>query len=71
MKKFYLKHEENYIKLGQLLKASNMTGSGAESKILIQEGKVKVNGSVEIQRGKKIKEGDVVSLGGDEILVCR
>lgn len=71
MKKFYLKHEEEFIKLGQLLKACNIAESGASAKTLIQEGNVKVNGNVEIRRGKKLKEGDIVTLGGDEILVCK
>ncbi len=49
-----------YIKLDQLLKFSGITYSGAEAKEIILEGKVTVNGNVEIQRGKKIRKGDVV-----------
>ncbi|MCX7843330.1 MAG: RNA-binding S4 domain-containing protein [Clostridia bacterium] len=50
-----------YIKLDQLLKLSGITYSGAEAKEIILEGKVKVNGSVEIQRGKKLRSGDIIS----------
>lgn len=49
-----------YIKLDQLLKTSGVTQSGAESKYMILEGKVKVNGNVELHRGKKLRKGDTV-----------
>ena len=44
---------EDFIKLGQALKAAKLVGSGVEAKIVILDGKVKVNGQVELQRGKK------------------
>lgn len=64
---FYLR--DDFIKLGQLLKAVNLVENGVEAKFEIQEGKVKVNGSVEVQRGKKIVKGDVVSYKGEEVTV--
>jgi len=45
---------EDFIKLGQALKAAKLVGSGVEAKIMILDGKVKVNGQVELQRGKKL-----------------
>ena len=69
MEKIFLREE--YIKLGQALKACGMVGSGIEAKIVITEGNVKVNGEVEVQRGKKLYEGDVVEYGGEQILICR
>lgn len=42
-----------FIKLDQLLKWANFTGSGVEAKMYILEGLVKVNGEVEKRRGKK------------------
>ena len=60
---------DDFIKLGQLLKAANLVESGVEAKIEIQSGKVKVNGAVEVQRGKKIVKGDVVSYKGQEVVV--
>ena len=45
---------EDFIKLGQALKAAKLVGSGVEAKIVILDGKVKVNGQVELQRGKKL-----------------
>mgnify|MGYP003322306504 CR=1 FL=1 len=37
---------DDFIKLGQLLKAANLVESGVEAKIEIQSGKVKVNGKL-------------------------
>ncbi len=62
---------EDYIKLGQALKAVNLVESGVEAKIVILDGKVKVNGQVELQRGKKLYEGDVVSYRGQSIEITK
>lgn len=58
--------KDDYIKLGQALKLAGMVGSGVEAKIMIQDGQVLVNGEVELQRGKKLHAGDVISFHGDE-----
>ncbi len=60
---------EEFIKLGQALKAAGMVDSGVEAKIVITEGEVSVNGEVEYQRGKKLYDGDVVSYRGEEIII--
>lgn len=60
---------EEYIKLGQALKAAGLVGSGIEAKIVIQEGSVLVNGEVEYQRGKKLHGGDIVAYNGEEIKI--
>ena len=60
---------EDYIKLGQALKAARLVGSGVEAKIVIQDGQVKVNGKVEVQRGKKLVAGDKVEFNGDSIKI--
>jgi len=62
---------EDYIKLGQALKAAGLVESGVEAKIVIQEGEVLVNGEVEIQRGKKLYDGDMVSFRGEEIKIVK
>jgi ribosome-associated protein len=64
---FYLK--DDFIKLGQLLKAANLVENGADAKFVIQDGKVFVNGEVEYQRGKKIYKDDIVKYNGKEIVV--
>lgn len=58
-----------YIKLEQILKATNAVCTGGEAKIVIAEGMVKVNGEIETRRGKKLYRGDVVSFEGSDITV--
>ncbi len=66
-----IKIKTEYIKLDQLLKWSNFVSSGTEAKLLIINGEVKVNGEVELRRGKKIYTGDVVELNDERITVKR
>ena len=54
---------DEFIKLGQALKAAGLVSSGVEAKIVI------INGEVELQRGKKLRDGDVVSYNGEEIKI--
>ncbi len=64
-----IKLRDEYIKLGQALKAAGLVESGADAKNAVLEGLVKVNGDVEFQRGKKLKKGDSVMYGGEEIKI--
>ena len=66
-----IKLREEYIKLGQALKASGMVGSGLDAKMVIMDGLVKVNGEVEYQRGKKLYEGDTISYNGEEVKIVK
>lgn len=61
--------KEDYIKLGQALKAAGLAESGVEAKYAIQDGEVKVNGEIELQRGKKLYAGDIVEYHGDTIKI--
>lgn len=61
--------KDDYIKLGQALKASGSVGSGVEAKIEIQDGMVKVNGEVDVRRGRKLVAGDVVEYRGTIIKI--
>ena len=54
---FKLREEDEFIKLGQLMKACNLVSSGSEAKIVINEGLVKVNDEICDMRGKKIHRG--------------
>ena len=63
--------ETEFIKLDSFLKAVNVVGSGGESKIIIAEGLVTVNGQVEQRRGRKLYPGDRVELQGESFLVER
>ena len=60
---------EDFIKLGQALKAAGLVESGVDAKFVIQDGEVKVNGQVETQRGKKLVAGDVVEFDGQTIRI--
>ena len=58
-----------YIKLEALLKYAGLAETGGESKLLIQDGQVSVNGQVCTMRGKKLRGGDTVTLEGRTVLV--
>lgn len=62
---------EEYIKLGQALKAAGLVGSGVDAKIVIQNGEVLVNGEVDDRRGRKLYDGDIVSYKGQEIKITK
>ena len=49
-----IKLKDEFIKLGQALKAAGLVDSGVVAKIVIQDGEVLVNGEVETRRGKKL-----------------
>ncbi|MCR5144379.1 MAG: RNA-binding S4 domain-containing protein [Lachnospiraceae bacterium] len=71
MEEISLKEGEDFIKLGQLLKKAGMVGSGVDAKFVIQDGLVTLNGEVELQRGKKVYPGDIVSFEGESVKVIR
>ena len=60
---------DEYIKLGQALKATGMVESGVEAKEVIQEGLVLVNGEIDTRRGRKLYEGDLVEFDGIQIKI--
>ncbi|HIX73127.1 MAG: RNA-binding S4 domain-containing protein [Clostridiales bacterium] len=62
-----LKLRDEFIKLGQALKAAGLVDSGLDAKIVIQDGLVQVNGEVDTRRGRKLYDGDVVEFDGDTI----
>lgn len=63
--------KDEFIKLGQLLKLVGLVDSGLDAKIVIMDGKVKVNGVTDTRRGKKVLPGDIVTFDGNEIKVSR
>ena len=66
-----IREEEEFIKLGQALKKASLVGSGVDAKFVIQDGLVKLNGEVELQRGKKLYDGDIVSFNGETIKIVK
>ncbi|MCC2255601.1 RNA-binding S4 domain-containing protein [Ruminococcus sp. CLA-AA-H200] len=69
MEIFQLRAGEEFIRLGQVLKAAGFVESGAEAKEVIQEGLVKVNGETEVRRGRKLYKDDTASYDGREIKI--
>ncbi len=58
-----------FIKLEQLMKLAGLTDTGGFAKEIIQHGDVSVNGEVCTMRGKKIRNGDVVTVEHFEVTV--
>lgn len=68
MKEFKLNGSE-FIPLCDLMKITDLTESGAEAKHIIAEGKVKVDGAVELRKRCKIRSGQVVEFNGERVKV--
>lgn len=66
-----IRETDEFIKLGQALKKAGLVESGVDAKFVIQDGLVKVNGETELQRGKKIHDGDVISYNGETVKVSK
>jgi ribosome-associated protein len=58
------------IRLGQFLKLGDLIESGGEAKARIAAGEVRVNGEVDVRRGRQLHPGDVVSIGGEQARVA-
>lgn len=67
MRKVSFAIRDEYITLGQLLKALDIVPTGGQAKILIKSGQVKVNGEEELRRGRKLRPGDTVQV--DDLLI--
>lgn len=66
-----IKLRDEYIKLGQALKAAGLVDTGVDAKNEIIDGLVKVNGVSEVQRGKKLRDGDIVEYNGEQIKIIK
>ena len=71
MKQISIREQDEFIKLGQALKKADLVSSGVEAKIAIQDGQGTVNGETELQRGKKLHDGDVFSYDGETVKVVK
>lgn len=60
---------DEYIKLDQFLKLAQIVVTGGQAKQVILDGHVKVNGEVELRRGRKLRHGDRVEVDGEEMVV--
>ncbi len=61
--------DTEFTKLQDLLKFAGLVETGGQAKILIQDGYVTVNGEICTMRGKKIRNGDIVTLDDDTLEV--
>lgn len=61
--------EEEFIELFKLLKVTGVAESGAQAKMLIEEGQVKRNGEVELRKRAKIVSGEIIEVGDEPIEV--
>ncbi len=58
---------DEMIRLGQLLKLAGVVDTGAEVKALLSAGSVQVNGDAESRRGRQLRAGDLVRVGGRQL----
>ena len=64
-----IKLRDEFIKLGQALKAAGLVESGVDAKEVIVQGLGVVNGEIETRRGRKLYDGDEVEFDGDKISI--
>ena len=64
-----IRENEEYIKLGQALKKAGLVDSGVDAKMVIQDGLVELNGQVELQRGKKLYGGEVITYNCESVKI--
>ncbi|MCR5530690.1 MAG: RNA-binding S4 domain-containing protein [Lachnospiraceae bacterium] len=60
---------DEFIKLGQALKLAGICDSGVDAKELITDGAARVNGEVDLRRGRKLYDGDVVEVKGQSFRI--
>ena len=66
MQEFELENHE-YVELCDLLKLTGITGSGGMAKMLIADGRVLVDGEVELRKRRKVRRGQIVECEGETI----
>ena len=71
MREIEIREGEEFIKLGQLLKKADMVSSGADAKMVIEEGQVLVNGEAELRRGRKLYDGDQFTYHGETVQIVK
>lgn len=66
-----IRENDEFIKLGQAMKKAGLVDSGVDAKMVILDCQVTVNGQTELQRGKKLHDGDVFSYNGETVKVVK
>jgi ribosome-associated protein len=52
------------VRLDQYLKWRGLVATGGEAKLRVQSGQVTVNGALELRRGRRLSQGDQLTLEG-------
>ena len=68
MEEFALDNTE-FIELNSLLKVMGLCDSGGKAKVVIAEGRVTVDGTVELRKRCKIRKGQIIEYDGHKIIV--
>ena len=66
-----IKIRDEFIKLGQALKLAGFAQTGIEAKIMVTSGQVRVNGETDTRRGRKLYDGDIVTIDGESVQVTK
>ena len=66
-----IREGEDFIRQGQALKKAGLVDSGVDAKLVILDGLVNVNGETELQRGKKLYGGEIISFQGEQVKIVR
>lgn len=66
-----IKIKDEYIKLEQAMKLSGEFSMGSDAKYAIKNGEVKVNGEIELRRGKKMRNGDIFTFDNNDYKITQ
>ncbi len=61
--------KDETIRLDQFLKLANVVSTGGQAKMLIRGEEVLVNGDIETRRGRKLRDGDTVTVNGEDYVI--
>ena len=71
MTEIRIREGDEFIRLGQALKKAGLVDSGVDAKLVILDGLVNVNGETELQRGKKLYGGEIISFQAEQVKIVR
>lgn len=60
-----------FIKLDQFLKFASVVESGGMAKNIIADGMVKVNDEIALQRGRKLRDGDIIEINNETYIILK
>ncbi|MEM1154411.1 MAG: RNA-binding S4 domain-containing protein [Pseudomonadota bacterium] len=63
----FISHEP--IELYKVLKFEGLVNSGGEAKVVISAGSVRVNGTIETRKRRKISDGDTIEFAGEALRI--